>query len=359
MKYYRLVTLSVKFFGYLVLSFLWCHWSLALQGKKMVAQFVVVHKESNKDNLQLISKFAKSVHEKTKGELEIKVVPFNSLLPDSLKKEPMNGFRWSISQVYGGQVEMSQIPVFNLSQLSNSMDVLNMPKIFKDHQHAKKVLDGSIGSELLQNLLNSSNQNIRGLAFTYSGGWRDIYTLKNVKSVKDLKGQKMLYRNANLADDFMHFMGIKIVGGFLTYKEAVDSFFNGQRNAEEVEINRLAEIVVEIPALVKGIKAVLETQHSLFLTALVINEDFFKTLSKNSQKILQTEAQLLAHKERILSIKQEGENRELLRKMGIKFIQLSNEDQNMVSEAARKVQERYRSSLGKYIDEIHALENTK
>lgn len=84
-----------------------------------------------------------------------------------------------------GKIEMSQMYTTWLAEdIEHDMLALEMPFIFEDHEHATRVLEGEVGEELLDKITEKSN--VRGMAFTYSGGFRNIITDKTVTSLKDL-----------------------------------------------------------------------------------------------------------------------------------------------------------------------------
>ena len=67
---------------------------------------------------------------------------------------------------------MSQTYSTVLGKLYNRLWALDLPFLFRSHQHAAAVLDGPIGSELLAGLVPSG---LRGLSFTPIGGYRIIH----------------------------------------------------------------------------------------------------------------------------------------------------------------------------------------
>jgi len=85
-----------------------------------------------------------------------------------------------------GKIEMSQMYTTWLAEEYNhDMLALEMPFIFEDHDHATRVLEGEVGEYLLDK--TTENSNVRGMAFTYSGGFRNVITDKPVSSLADLK----------------------------------------------------------------------------------------------------------------------------------------------------------------------------
>lgn len=85
-----------------------------------------------------------------------------------------------------GKIEMSQMYTTWLAEEYNhDMLALEMPFIFENHEHATRVLEGEVGEYLLDK--TTENSNVRGMAFTYSGGFRNVITDKPVTSLADLK----------------------------------------------------------------------------------------------------------------------------------------------------------------------------
>lgn len=84
-----------------------------------------------------------------------------------------------------GKIEMSQLYTTWLAEhFDNDMLALDMPFIFQDHEHATRVLEGEVGEYLLDKI--TANSNVRGMAFTYSGGFRNLIANKKVNSLKNL-----------------------------------------------------------------------------------------------------------------------------------------------------------------------------
>jgi len=84
-----------------------------------------------------------------------------------------------------GKIEMSQMYTTWLAEhYEQDMLALEMPFIFADHDHATRVLEGEVGEELLNKITEKSN--VRGMAFTYSGGFRNVVSNKKVSKLGDL-----------------------------------------------------------------------------------------------------------------------------------------------------------------------------
>lgn len=84
-----------------------------------------------------------------------------------------------------GKIEMSQMYTTWLAEkYDHDMLALDMPFIFEDHDHATRVLEGEVGEFLLDKITKKSN--VRGMAFTYSGGFRNVLSNKKINTLKGL-----------------------------------------------------------------------------------------------------------------------------------------------------------------------------
>jgi TRAP-type C4-dicarboxylate transport system substrate-binding protein len=84
-----------------------------------------------------------------------------------------------------GKIEMSQMYTTWLAdRYEQDMLALEMPFIFEDHDHATRVLEGEVGETLLEKITEKSN--VRGMAFTYSGGFRNVISTKKVSTLQGL-----------------------------------------------------------------------------------------------------------------------------------------------------------------------------
>ena len=84
-----------------------------------------------------------------------------------------------------GKIEMNQMYTTWLAErYDHDMLALDMPYIFEDHDHATRVLEGEVGEYLLDKITEKSN--VRGMAFTYSGGFRNVVSSKSVSTLQDL-----------------------------------------------------------------------------------------------------------------------------------------------------------------------------
>ncbi|MFD1806664.1 TRAP transporter substrate-binding protein [Pasteurella oralis] len=123
-------------------------------------------------------KFNDLLKEKTKGEIKL------SLFPDST----LGNAQTMISAVRGGTIDLEMSGSPNFSGLVPKLNVIDIPFIFQNREHAYAVLDGEIGQGLLKEL---EAQDLKGLAF-WEVGFRSFTNSKHpVKTPDDIKGLKV------------------------------------------------------------------------------------------------------------------------------------------------------------------------
>jgi TRAP-type C4-dicarboxylate transport system substrate-binding protein len=94
-----------------------------------------------------------------------------------------------IEQAQVGALQIARISVGPMGPIVDELNVFNMPFVFKDEAHMRKVIDGPIGQEMLGKLTNSS---ARLVALGWmDAGTRNVYSDKPVTKPADLKGMKI------------------------------------------------------------------------------------------------------------------------------------------------------------------------
>ncbi len=87
------------------------------------------------------------------------------------------------------------------------LKALNLPFLFRDTAHMEKVIDGTIGQELLDKVSNNSNPRLIGLAWMEASACSVYDTKKPIKSIDDLQGLKMRVMGNPMFVDMMNSLG--------------------------------------------------------------------------------------------------------------------------------------------------------
>ena len=232
-----------------------------------------------------------------------------------------------------GKIQMSQLVTTNLAAAYNKdMHVLDMPFLFRDHDHATRVLEGAPGKQLLAGL--TKNSPLRGLAFTYSGGFRCLPSSKNARSLADLAGESIRTGMNPMARDTFSAININPVS-----MELHDT--KGALDRGEVVAGESAFPRIYPTGLNTSSKTVLDTGHSLFLTSIIVNEKWWDTLDSDLQEIITESAVEAARMERQRSI-EDGEDAKIrLANEGVEVVAISAEEREYFRQACEKVYAKY------------------
>ena len=138
--------------------------------------------------LRTAEAFRDKIAELTDNQFEVEIYTaseYEQKFKESVLKDSTTDRADPMSMLDNGKLQMSQMHITELARWhSPEFWALEMPFIFRDHDHAARVLEGDIGQKMLTDLVEKSPA--RGLAFTYSGGFRNIITNKKVSGLKDL-----------------------------------------------------------------------------------------------------------------------------------------------------------------------------
>jgi len=220
-----------------------------------------------------------------------------------------------------GDIEMSQTQINIIGMYLNwNYNAIDLPFLFNDHDHVSRVLDGKIGDELGDRLARESD--IRGLGFTYSGGYRVIGSNKEIKDISDL---------ANTT--------------FLTTTKASNIMFNelgvaplDKGEASPVDYGDIQHDggAIETTYLRFTGKHVLKTDHSMFMTSILTSNGFFDTLTPEQQEAFKIAAKSVAQTERIWSVEDANQYERDAEANGVTIVEISEEDRNKLKHAAKQ-----------------------
>lgn len=243
--------------------------------------------------LKVAERFNKEVNEATGGAFEIEVL---SLTDYSNKYN--GGCRITKNDLMDlidtGAIEMSHIYTTWLADYNKDLHALDLPFLFRDHDHADRVLEGDIGMELLAGVAKQSN--IKGLSFTYSGGYRIVPANFKADTADAWKGRKVRTSRSPVAVETFRLLGAKPVET-IALEEMNDAAQSGLIEAGESTYVRVLPL-----EQYKAFDYINDTAHSLFLTSIIVSQGFFDTLDSETQEIMVQAAQNAARMERKESV---------------------------------------------------------
>jgi tripartite ATP-independent transporter DctP family solute receptor len=171
--------------------------SLALFGAPVAAEDLKaadVHPEGY-PNVVAMQNLGKKLDAATNGRLKLKMFP-GAVLGDE---------KAMLEQAQVGAIDILRISLGAVGPVVPEVNAFNMPFIFRDEDHMRKVIDGDIGKEMLDKI-TASPAKLVGLGWM-DGGTRNLYTKKMVKTPADLKGLKIRMIGNPVFVDTMNAMG--------------------------------------------------------------------------------------------------------------------------------------------------------
>ena len=139
----------------------------------------------------------KKLEAATSGRLSIQMYPSAQL----------GGEKETIEQTQIGAIQMLRVSAGALGPIIDDINVVNMPFLFKNTAHARKMMDGQIGQDLLDKITANSNAGLVALCWMDAGA-RSIYNTKHpVKTIDDLKGLKIRVIGNPIFIDMMNALG--------------------------------------------------------------------------------------------------------------------------------------------------------
>jgi tripartite ATP-independent transporter DctP family solute receptor len=142
-----------------------------------------------------IEKMGRRLQEETGGRIKLQMFPGGVLGSD----------KSVVEQVQVGAVQIARISLGEIGAIVPDVNVFNMPFVFRDEAHMRKIIDGAIGDEMLDKVSNSSAKLI-ALGWMDSGS-RSVYAKKAIKTPADLQGIKIRSIGNSLFLNTMNAMG--------------------------------------------------------------------------------------------------------------------------------------------------------
>jgi tripartite ATP-independent transporter DctP family solute receptor len=222
-------------------------------------------------NTVALDKFVELLDQKSGGKMKLKMYHAGTLgsQPDA------------IEQVRMGGLEIANFSLGPMGPIVPEANVVSLPFIFKDPDHAFRVLEGKAGDMIN---VGMAKKGLISLAW-YDGGSRSFYNSKKpIKTPADVVGMKVRVMNNELYSGM-----IKALGGNpspMAFAEVYQALKTGvvdgaENNWPSYESTGHYEVA----------KYYSISQHLIIPETLCINADVWNTLSADDQKILKDAAQ--------------------------------------------------------------------
>ncbi|MEH7436648.1 TRAP transporter substrate-binding protein [Neobacillus drentensis] len=309
-------------------------------GSKKAAEVVklkVGHTLSDTSHYQKgMEKFQELVKEKSNGTIEIEVFPNGSL----------GGERDMIEGLNVGSVDMVLTSTGPMSGFAPEVTVVDLPFLFRNEDHAHKVLDGKIGDDLRSKV--ETTMGVKTLAW-WENGFRNITTGKTaVEKPEDLKGIKI-----RTMENDIHMDTFREFGAQPTPMSFTELFTALQQGVIDAEENPVPVIMTSRFYEVQGNLTM--TRHFYNPSLLLMSTNKFDSLTNEEKKVLEEAAVEAGKYERQVVQDMEKQYISELKEKGMKVIE--NPNLESFKEAVKPVYKKYESVFGKEL--IAEIKNTK
>lgn len=302
--------------------------------QKMVLKATDVH-PLGYPTVEAVVRMGKKLEQATNGRLSIQMFPSMQL----------GGEKEMIEQAQVGALQIARVSVGPMGNLVDELNVFNMPFVFRDVPHMNKVVDGAIGTELLDKLSNHPQSKLIGLAWMDAGA-RSVYNSKKpIKTIDDLKGLKIRMMGNPLFVDTMNALGGNgIAMGFDQLYNALQTGVvdGAENNPPSYESGKHYQVA----------KYYSLTEHLIIPEILLFSKASFEKLSKEDQALIKKLGKETQLEERKLWNEREAQSMAEIKKAGIEVITLPPAEKKRLQDAVKPVWDKYG---GKYADLIKRI----
>jgi tripartite ATP-independent transporter DctP family solute receptor len=309
----------------------------ALAQQKLVLKASDVH-PSGYPTVVAVENIGKKLEKSTNGRLSVQMYPAMQL----------GGEKEAIEQAQVGAIAFARVSVGALGPVVDDLNVFNLPYVFRNTEHAQKVMDGPIGKELLDKVTNSG-KGLVGLAWMDAGARSFYNTKKPIKNMADLKGMKVRVMGNPMFVEMANSMGAN--GVAMGYDQVFTSLQTGVVDGAE---NNPPSFVFDNHYQVAKFYTL--DEHLIVPEMVVFSKKIWDTLSKQEQDDLMKfgrEAQL---EERKLWEVYEKEAMDKAKAAGIQIVTLSADDKKQMQDAVKPVWDKYGP---KYADMVKRIQDVK
>ena len=308
----------------------------ALAQNKIVLKASDVHAEGY-PTVQAVEEMGKRLSVATKGRLSVQMYPSMQL----------GGEKEAIEQAQVGAIAFARVSVGALGPVVDQLNVFNLPYVFRNTDHMRKVIDGKIGQDLLDAVTNSG-KGLIGLCWMDAGARNFYDTKKPIKDLADLKGQKIRVMGNPIFVDMANSMGAN--GVPLGYDQVFTSLQTGVIDGAE---NNPPSFVFDNHYTVAKYYTI--DEHLIVPEMLVMSKKIYDSLSKEEQADVRKFAREAQLDERTYWEIYEKKAMDKARAAGIEIIPVSAAEKKKFQEAVKPVWDKYGPKYAEMIKRIEAV----
>ncbi|MGE5739775.1 MAG: TRAP transporter substrate-binding protein [Betaproteobacteria bacterium] len=281
--------------------------------------------------VEAVQRMGKKLESATNGRISIQMFPAMQL----------GGEKEMIEQAQVGALQIARISVGAMGPVVDDLNVFNLPFIFRDEAHMRKVIDGPIGQDLLDRISNAPTSRLIVLGWM-DAGTRNVYSDKPVTKPADLKGMKIRTMGNPIFVETMNAMGGNGVAmGFNELYQALQTgVVDGAENNEPTVLAQNHYQVKKVYSL---------TGHLIIPEIFVFSKRTWDTLSKDDQAMLKKFSREAQMEQRELWDAMVRDAETKLKGYGVQFVKA---DKEAFYKATQPIRDKYGSKYAALLKRI-------
>ncbi len=222
----------------------------------------------------------------------------------------LGGEKEALEQVQLGALEMTRVSVGVVGPIVEEFNAFNLPYFFRSTDHMHKVVDGEIGTELLNKLEAGG---LIGLGYMDAGSRSFYNSVRPIKSLEDVAGLKLRVMQNPIFVEMVGAMGGN--GVPIAFNELYTAMQTGvvdgaENNPPSYESGKHYEVA--------GYYTL--TEHLMVPEIFVFSKKIWDTLDPIDQQLIRKAAALAVERERSLWAEREQASLKVLEEQGIEVI---------------------------------------
>ncbi len=281
--------------------------------------------------VEAIQRMGKKLETSTNGRISIQMFPSMQL----------GGEKEMIEQAQVGALQIARISVGAMGPVVDDLNVFNMPFIFRDEAHMRKVIDGPIGQDLLDRVSNAPTSRLIVLGWM-DAGTRNVYCDRPITKPADLKGMKIRTMGNPIFVETMNAMGGNGVAmGFNELYQAMQTgVVDGAENNEPTVLAQNHYQVKKVYSL---------TGHLIIPEIFVFSKRTWETLSKDDQAMLRKVSREAQMEQRQLWDAMVRDAETKLKGFGVQFVKA---DKEAFYKATQPIRDKYGAKYAALLQRI-------
>lgn len=296
----------------------------------------IAHNQTSLDNPYVYgaNAFKEKLEQISGGNILVEV--FNGTMDqdEGVLLEKLNSGEASIVVVTPSWIKLPEIDIFSLEYL------------FDNFAHWKSCLDGSFGMELSDIVKTKTNNQYQILGY-WSAGVRNYYGKKPIAKPQDLEGMTIRISSSPVQQEFWKACGA--IPKSVSWGELYDALNNDEVDSAENDYTNLS---LKEHHKAKNGKYICETEHDFTTRFMLINGEFFDSLSYAQQGQIIEAAQYATEIERQRTFEQLSSSKEKTVEEGAIITENENIDIKAFKEIAIPIQDEYAktNSMERFLD---------